>query len=185
MQPKLLLCLFASLFSLSAFAQGPKPAFALETNAGISAGESGAGFHGEVVGGLKFNAWRIGVGVGYDEYHTAGIPVFAAVRKSLSAKPQAAFLYLDAGYHSPLNKGADKFTVRDQTGGFYGEGGIGYAVPAFKNRQFFFGAGWRIKTFSSTVNTLPYLSVWPPPAQAWSEYRYRLSTVALKTGLRF
>lgn len=173
------------LASLCVCAQKTKPHYAVSAAVGFNGGNSEPAFAGQLVNGIQYKTWSAGIGVGLDYYHTRSVPVFLALRKAALAKPKTAFFYADAGYNKPWLHDDDKFLVKKGKGGFYGEGGVGYAQPAFKTKTLFMSLGWRVKKLTRVTNVMPYLSIWPPPETAWRDYDYTLTTLALKLGLTF
>ncbi|HVF80573.1 MAG TPA: hypothetical protein VM884_01490 [Flavisolibacter sp.] len=187
MRIKLILCALAFCTSLHLLAQTGRVKFHSSVAAGLSAGEGQPGFQVQAVNGIGYKTWSAGIGAGIDYYHTRTVPVFADLRKTLSNGSKPAFIYASGGYNFPWLREADKtgFGNNDTKGGLYLDGGIGFSVPVLKSRQLFFSAGWSMKKFTKTINTMPFLSIWPPPKEAWRDYDYTVTTVSLKTGLRF
>ena len=181
------LCCSLLSVCLAAIAFGQKPVVRYSGNVavGLLAGANKNALQVQLVNGVKYQTWQGGLGVGLDDYNIRSVPLFLQLRKALTAKPAAPFVYVDAGYHRPFLKEAEKFLTEVKKGGFYGEGGIGYEMPALKKHGFFFGLGWRVKMYTLKVNTKPYLSVWPAPPDAFRDYDYTLTAVVLKTGFRF
>ncbi len=187
MRVKIILCVCLLCTSLLTRAQSNKIKFQSSIATGLLVGEGGPAFQIQTVNGVIYKSWSAGIGVGLDYYHTRGVPVFLDLRKRLSAGAKPAFLYIDGGYNIPWLREADKgeFGNNDAKGGLYFDGGIGFLVPVLKAQHLFFSAGWSAKKFTRTVNTMPFLSIWPPPESAWREYQYTVTNVSLKAGLRF
>lgn len=152
---------------------------------GVLSGKSSAELQLQMVNGVKFKTWSAGLGAGLDYYHTRSVPLFLQLRKTANANPHTPFFYLNGGFNVPWAQAEKELFVSGYTRGFYGEGGIGYEVPVLKNQRLFFSGGWQVKTFTATVNTAPWISVWPPPPHAFRDYDYTLKTLVVKAGLRF
>lgn len=139
----------------------------------------------QTVQGVTYKTWSAGIGAGIDYYHTRSVPLFLQLRRSLTHQPQTPFVYVNGGWNIPWAQEEKTMFVSGYDKGLYGEGGIGYEVPVLKKHRLFFSGGWQVKTFSATVNTMPWLSVWPPPPNSIRVYDYTLQTLVVKTGLRF
>lgn len=185
MVKKLCCGLLSVCLAAIAFAQKTAVTYSGNVAVGLLAGANKNALQLQVVNGVKYKTWQAGLGAGLDDYNTRSVPLFLQVRKAVTAKAATPYVYVDAGYHLPYLKDTEKFLTEVEKGGFYGEGGIGYEVAALKKHGFFFGLGWRVKMYTLKVNTMPYLSVWPPPENAFRDYDYTLTAVTLKTGFRF
>ncbi len=179
----LTMCLFCAVVVLHA--QKSSATYSGSLSVGLLIGESNNNIQLQAINGVRYKTWSAGVGVGLDDYYTRSIPLFLQVKKAIVAKPDAPFVYADAGYNFPYLKEVEKVFTEKATGGFYGEGGIGYDMRLLKKHGLFFGAGWRVKSFSQRVNTMPYISIWPLPESAFRTYEYTVSSLAIKVGFRF
>jgi hypothetical protein len=171
--------------SVCATAQKNKVRYNGIYSAGVLSGQSPAALQLQVVQGVQYKTWLAGIGAGLDYYHTRSVPLFLQVRKTVAAKPQTPFFYVNGGFNVPWAQEEKTMFVTGYTRGFYGEGGIGYEMPVLKKHRLFFSGGWQIKSFSETVNTMPWMSIWPTPSYAFREHNYSLKTLAIKAGLRF
>lgn len=180
-----LIAVFVSAaFSLPA--QPQKPAYTAAVAAGLAGGESGPVFQLQAANGLRYKTWSAGIGVGLDYYHTRSVPLFLLLNKAFTPNAKTAFVYLDGGYNYPWLKAEDEeLFVTDKKGGLYAAGGIGFALPVWGAHGFFLSTGYQVKRLTKTVNTMPWLSVWPPPKEAYRDYVYTLGCLSLKAGLRF
>ena len=187
MTVRVIFCALLLISTLFLSAQGNKLRFQSSLASGLLMGEGDPGFQVQAINGVKYKTWSAGIGVGLDYYHTRTVPVFADLRKILSKGQKPAFVYISSGYSLPWLREADKtgFGNNDTKGGLYFDGGLGFLVPVLKSQQLFFSAGWTVKKFTKTVNTMPFLSIWPPPEEAWRDYEYTVSTISVKAGLRF
>lgn len=173
--------------SVHLLAQNDKIKFQSSVAAGLLIGEGDPAFQIQAINGIRFGTWSAGIGAGINHYHTRTVPLFADVCKALSKGPKPAFIYASGGYNFPWLREADKtgFGNNDTKGGLYFDGGVGFLVPVLKTQQLFFSAGWSMKKFTKVINTMPFLSIWPPPENAWRDYDYTVTNVSLKAGLRF
>ncbi|MDB5207420.1 MAG: hypothetical protein JWR72_2495 [Flavisolibacter sp.] len=173
--------------SVHLLAQNDKIKFQSSVAAGLLIGEGDPAFQIQAINGIRFRTWSAGIGAGINHYHTRTVPLFADVCKALSKGPKPAFIYASGGYNFPWLREADKtgFGNNDTKGGLYFDGGVGFLLPVLKTQQLFFSAGWSMKKFTKVINTMPFLSIWPPPENAWRDYDYTVTNVSLKAGLRF
>ncbi len=154
--------------------------------AGLLEGEQGSALQLQMVLGVKYKTWSAGGGAGLDYYYGRSIPLFIDVRKSFSGNANTPFLYADGGYNFSWLREKDKIGFEsDSKGGLYLDAGIGYELPAFKTQKLFFSVGFSQKNFTKTYNSMPYLSIWPPPPQAYRTNEYVARRLSIKTGLRF
>ncbi len=156
---------------------------------GILAGSSDVNLQLQSINGIKYKAGFVGLGVGLDYYYARSIPVFLDLRKDIFNKTITPFIYVDGGYHFPWSSDKDEklaFWGNEKTkGGLYYEAGIGYSVPVLKKMKLIFSAGYSYKHLSETVNTMPWLSIWPAPKEAYQKNEYSLRRIAIKAGFSF
>lgn len=189
MRKKFILVAAFAFGSLLVLAQRAKPQYTAHISSGLVGGEAGPALQLQAVNGIKYKTWAAGIGVGIDYYHTRTVPLFLDLRKAFSEKSKAGFVYASGGYNVPWASKANQESaayafVMDAKRGAYAEGGIGFSVPAFKKHQWFVSAGWQVKTFTNTVNTMPWSSMWPPPKEAYRDYDYMLTCFTFKMGLQ-
>lgn len=168
-------------------AQNAKLNYTAHISAGLVGGENGPALQLQAVSGVAYKTWSAGIGAGIDYYHTRTVPLFLDLRKTFSARPKAGFVYASGGYSLPWASRANKESVAyafvtDSKRGKYAEAGLGFYVPAFQTHRLFLSAGWQVKTFTQSVNTMPWLSVWPPPKEAYRDYDYTLTCFTFKAG---
>lgn len=179
----------AALFVFAVFvlpAQPQKPVYSGAVAVGLVGGESGPAGQLQAVNGLRYKTWSAGIGAGLDYYHSRSVPLFLSLSKAFTPKAKTAFAYLDGGYNLPWLKSEDEnLFVTDKKGGLYAAGGLGFVVPVWGTRGFFLSAGYGVKRLTKTVNIMPWISVWPPPKEAFRDYVYTLGCLSLKAGLRF
>ena len=186
MKAKLFLFVLTLTIAVTVTPQTKKAGYEGLVQAGLLEGERGSAFQLQTVQGVKYKTWSAGIGAGLDYYHTRSIPLFFDLRKSFSQKSKGAFIYADGGYNFLWLTTADKGGFVEETkGGLYWAAGIGYALPVFKSQKLFFDIGFSQKRFSKVEDTMPYLSIWPPPASAYEKLTYSLNRLSIKTGLSF
>ena len=185
MQKNLFLALFLFCAAVSATAQKNRISYSGAVSVGVLSGQSPAELQLQMINGVKLKTWSAGLGVGLDYYHTRTVPLFLQLRKTVNGNAHTPFFYLNGGFNVPWAEPEKEFFVISYNRGYYGEGGIGYEVPVLKTRRLFFSGGWQVKTFSTKVNSMPWLSVWPPPPHTIRDYDYTLKTLVVKAGLRF
>ncbi|HVE61154.1 MAG TPA: hypothetical protein VNA26_05005 [Chitinophagaceae bacterium] len=191
---KLIIIAFCMVWS-SATALAQKPVnkkqirFHSINQVGILAGSSDASLQLQTINGIKKKTWFAGLGVGLDYYYVRSIPVFLDVRKNIFDKPVTPFVYADGGYQFPWSSKKDEAVAwwgdEKTKGGIYYELGIGYKTLVLKKMRLLFSAGYSYKNISQTVNGMPWLSIWPPPREAYEKHEYSLRRIAIKAGLSF
>jgi len=130
--------------------KGCSCAFSPIIQVGILHGSKGGYFQAQAINGIRYKTWYAGLGIGVDYYYRLSIPLFVDVRKYFFDKPGMLFLYADAGIDMPVGK-KEKVNNWTQTqnvysNGFYGDGGIGYALGgAHSKKPLLISAGYSYK----------------------------------------
>lgn len=173
----------------AAFSQEPvqvkhRPEFGSLNLGGVLLGQSASEVQVQTINGIRFNRYFAGIGVGLDPYFERTLPVFLDLRKDLLRKKQTPFLYADGGYHFLWLKQKSIFESGQKSGWFY-EAGFGYSLPLNRRIHLLMSGGYSYKTFSKTVNTTPWISIWPAPHDAFQHFDYQLRRVSLKIGVDF
>jgi hypothetical protein len=108
--------------------KGCSCSFSSIAQAGLLSGSKGAYYQLQSINGIKYKTWFAGVGVGIENYYRTGIPLFVDVRKSLSKKSAAPFLYADVGVHIVRDKNdrPDQWYENQYQNGAYAEAGAGH-----------------------------------------------------------
>ena len=158
--------------------------------AGIVVGSAEGALQVQTINGIRSKTWFAGLGVGLDYYHVRSIPIFLDVRKNISDKQKSPFVYADGGYNFPfLSKRNTKESLwmgdYNKGGGLYYEAGFGYKVDVSDKMQLLFSAGYSYKRLAETVNLMPWLSISPPPKNAYEIYEHTFRRVAVKVGISF
>lgn len=167
------------------WAQSQKPKYTAAVAAGLVGGESGPALQLQAVNGVRYRTWTAGLGAGLDYYHTRSVPFFLAVEKAFTQKPKTGFVYLAGGYNHPWLKQDEPLLVLNKKGGLFAGGGVGFSTPVWGSHRFFLSTGYQVKKLTKTVNSMPWLSRWPLPEEAYRDYVYTLGCFTLNAGLAF
>jgi hypothetical protein len=169
--------------------QHPKVQFASINQFGFLAGSSDQAFQVQTVNGLAHKTWFVGVGLGLDYYNKKTIPLFADLRRNLSQKHQAPFIYLDLGASMPWKKEEKGEWVTSTWGsGFFYEAGIGYSFPVNRVLSMNCSAGYSQKSLHETRTTTGGIIIDFPPYEREplkDYYDYTCRRFSLKVALRF
>ncbi|MFC0771714.1 hypothetical protein [Terrimonas alba] len=148
---------------------------------GLATGESNTKPVFQLSGGVNYNRFFTGIGVGYDPYEFNSVPVFADWRMKVFKK-QAAFVYANGGYNFPgkykidndFSKTADRIK-----GGLYTDIGIGYRVPLGSLHRLALSAGFSQKNITQRkVFVFPCLTGDCP--DDIREYKYSFNRIVAK-----
>ena len=180
----------AVLFPLFSLSQDKKssPAFTAISSLGFAAGESTAKPLFQVSGGVTYDRFFGGLGVGMDFYNYKSIPLFADWRFSFG-KTRIGFLYANAGYNfSYDNKNEEEVTIFTTTnsfsGGFYADLGLGCRFRLNERHRLLLSAGYSQKNISRKIGyTFPCVN--PPCSEEVYEYHYSLGRLVTKLGWEF
>ncbi len=163
-----------------------KPGWRSIATAGFSAGESGASPVFQLSGGITYNRFFNGIGIGYDLYEFNSFPLFADWRMSFG-KQQLVFVYAMPGYNIPgkfTKEVSDFRTVNErQTGGFFMDAGIGYRIPLGIKNHLSFSAGYvrksagHRKAYTNPCGIVPCTN--SSPEKYFYRYNYGLITTKL------
>lgn len=150
-------------------------------SAGLATGESNTKPVFQLSGGVNYNRFFTGIGVGYDTYEFNSVPLFADWRVKFGKK-QAAFVYANGGYNFPGKYQMDddfSKTADDIKGGLYTDIGIGYRVPLGILHRLGLSAGFSQKNIiQRKVFVFPCLTGDCP--EDIREYRYRFNRIVAK-----
>ena len=149
---------------------------------GIVTGESGTDLQLQFVNGVTYKILFAGAGIGLDYYYERSVPLFLDLRGKIFNRPSAPFLFADGGY-SFLWQKTKEVNQSNSSGGWFYELGIGYEIHIYKKLKLLFSSGYSYKSFSTTINTMPWIL--PPPKEAISNYDYSLRRISLKAGFSF
>ena len=136
------------------------------------------------VNGIQVGTWFAGIGVGLDYYKERSVPLFLDVRRNIFAKPQTPFVYAAGGKHIAWRSSPPKEWISSGLeGGWYYDLGAGYKSSISKKQQMVVSVGYSVKYMSEDVNTMPWISAFPPPPGAKQKREYTLSRISFKIGL--
>src|SRR5262245_36263438 len=109
----------AVLFPLFSLSQDKKsaPVFTAISSLGFAAGESTAKPLFQVSGGMTYDRFFGGLGVGVDLYNYKSIPLFADWRVNFG-KTRLGFLYANAGYNFSFDNKEEEMTIFTTTNQF-------------------------------------------------------------------
>lgn len=175
------------LLPLSAAAQQPgrkiKPGIIAAS--GVVIGQTKPALPGQLSGGIRYGRYFTGLGMGYDGYRFATLPVFADWRMTLDEK-QLVFIYAQPGYNFPVGyKKEEEFAkIADRLkGGFWFDAGLGYRVAAGRRHALALSAGYSLKYVvqEKTYLVCPTCGIQP----STDRYSYNYSRIVLKAGWEF
>jgi len=175
------------VFAIGVQAQKAKPQFTSLVQGGLLEGEQGSAFQLKAINGVKYKNWIGGIGVALDYYQSRSVPLFLAVRHFFEPTTKGVFLYADGGYNFPWQTAEQKsWDYQEASGGFYGDGGLGYQFP-LRNKSFLFlSAGYSQKAYSGKYAYATVLDIYPSPYPTQTyKIDYTLRRVSLQLGLRF
>ena len=151
-------------------------------------GERGTSAQIEVIPGIKFNGYHIGIGTGVDYYFIRTVPVFLDFKKVFKPNKNSVFAYADAGFDYPWPSNANKIAQPQLnfTCGHRLAGGIGYQLAAFKNTFLQMSVGYSYKQLKQNVQG--WVTIYDPRVD-WFDYTqhyiYKLNRLAFNIGLSF
>jgi hypothetical protein len=154
---------------------------------GLLEGSSRSSYQFQTINGLSYGRWFAGIGLGLDRYRFTTVPVFFDIRRQLSKKPNAPFLYGDIGVHLPWVRDKEKTgwwgTDADYNRGLYYDAGVGYNINLGKSRALLFSGGISLKKIRETRNFQVVCVTFPCPEQS-ENYNFSLKRFSLKAGIR-
>jgi hypothetical protein len=155
---------------------------------GILSGESKSKLSIETINGIKYKSWSTGIGIAYDSYGHASIPLFLDVRKTFGKKNVQPLLYVDAGINIELyNDDIPSKTSWGNSQGyapFYGEAGGGVSFKLKKQKALNLTAGYSYKHLKYAIAVPSFSSLYPSaPATMMLDYEYR--RISIKLALQF
>lgn len=182
-----IILLFLPIGLIAQIKRTVKPGWRSIATAGFAAGESGASPVFQLSGGITYNRFFYGIGMGYDPYEFNSFPLFADWRMSFG-KQQLVFVYAMPGYNIPgkFTKEVNFFSDVDEKmkGGFYMDAGIGYRIPLALLHRLSFSAGYvrkslsHEKIYSYPCGIVPCTDL-PQPDKYVYRYSYGLITTKL------
>ena len=191
MKPYLLIALLffnGSIFSQTTTISTKKIQFEVNVLAGPVDGERGTSAQIEVIPGIKFKGYHVGIGTGVDYYFIRTVPVFLELKKAFTPNKNSVFVYADAGFDYPWPSANNKIAEPQLnfTCGHRLAGGIGYQIAAFKKTFLQMSVGYSYKQLKQNVQG--WGTIYDPRVD-WFDftqhYNYKLNRLAFNIGLCF
>lgn len=137
--------------------KGCSCAFSSIIQTGALSGVKGTEAQIQSVNGIRLHTWFIGAGIGIDYYSVKSYPLFLDVRKDLSGKPSAPFVYADAGIHMPARRKVveNLWYESDYYNGFYSDAGVGYKIAMGRISRLLITSGYSYKRTERNYKYLP------------------------------
>jgi hypothetical protein len=176
------------LCSVAGFSQTSKSGlhYRFILSGGVIAGQSTAKPLYQFSGGITFNRFYTGLGVGIDRYFVKTIPVFADIRYDLD-REQRAFVYGNAGTNfgkrSKVVPGFNEFK-EDYIGKFYMDVGLGYRFPLNKFHRLALSVGYSRKSVVNENTFFGFCGTGNCPFQV-ERYEYNLGRIVTKLSWEF
>ena len=187
--------IYPILFSV-AFAMMSRPAASQKTaprikfssinSIGLVSGGNGQAAKLETINGIALRQFFVGAGVAIDYYATRSVPLFIDVRRTLSSKQNAPFVYAEGGWNfswATQNQQFAKGYNAISSSGMIAEGGVGLELHLKNARAIILSAGYSLKTMKDKAEAY---SIWsfPTPEPSYDYYKYNYQRIVLKAGLR-
>ena len=163
-----------------ASSQERKISFGTSLQGGWVHGASDNSWGIQVVNGVRYKTFSVGLGVGIDAYYFRSVPLFVDIRKRLRDKPQTPFVYAGLGTNLPKDKhSAEEWQESWYSGGLYYDVGIGYTWALKGNLHFLFSLGYSQKHMGEERKVIWSSSTKP------DVYDYTFRRVVLRLGVSF
>jgi len=149
-------------------------------------GEQGMEMQLQLINGISYRSWQLGLGGGLDYYYVRSVPVFLDVRKLIKDDDgNLIFIYGQGGFNYPWVKKVASLQPQDhfEKGLFY-DAGIGYQFRAKKRSGFLLSAGYSQKWLTASNTVVNPCLIGPCPLFK-NEYDYTLKRWSFKAGYRF
>lgn len=164
-----------------------KPAFHVLLHAGLVAGDNGRDVLLQVVPGVQYKTWFLGIGSGPDYYYLRSVPLFVSLRKTFS-KPHIPFIYANVGRAIPWIRDSEKsipgwYNSRFNAGLYY-DVGAGWIFSVNKRQALLLSAGLSAKQLEEVQKLVNI----PPGANEelyTSRISYNLHYFSFKVGFQF
>ena len=183
-----MMLLVNTLFSQSVGKNINKIQFEMSVIGGPLDGERGTSAQIEVIPGIKFKGYYIGIGTGLDYYFIRTIPLFLQFKKAFVPNRNSVFVYADAGVDYPWLSNSNKLMQGQMNldNGHRFACGIGYQISAFKKTFLQLSVGYSYKQLKQNVQG--WMTIYDPRVD-WFDftqhYNYKLNRLAFNIGLSF
>ena len=167
--------------------KGCSCSFSSINQTGAAGGSRAVAFLLQSINGIKYKSWFAGIGVGFDTYYEAGIPLFLDIRKDILNKSTTPFVYADAGVHLILDK-RDELNSRPRyeliyKNGGYTDVGAGLKWGDTPKMKWLISAGYSYKYVEHRmVYDDPFC---PNCYESNTRYRNYLHRFSMKVGFQF
>ena len=189
---KLYLVFVLMMLSIATYSQSnnylKKIHFQFSALAGPLDGEGGTSAQIEMVPGIKYRGYFIGIGSGLDYYFIRTVPLFLELKKEFKPNKNSVFVYADAGFDYPWPSASNKLDQGQMNldNGHRLAGGIGYQFSINKKMFLQLSAGYSYKQIKEN---LPGMVTIYDPRVDWLDYtqhyNYKLNRLAFNIGVTF
>lgn len=176
------------LFCFGQSRENGKAGFRSIMAAGAMIGETRTKAFLQYSGGLEYDRYFTGIGIGYDAYRLNTIPVFADWRMNFGPR-RVLFVYANVGASFAANIQKEEKTEYSRgfsRPGLYTDGGFGYRIPLGHSQRISFSVGHSFKRITD-VHEFSYPCGMVPCNQPviTNAYRYNFNRIVFKTGWEF
>ena len=186
----LVIVMFLPLFCFGQTKGKGKAGFHSIIGGGAMIGETKTKAFFQYSGGLQFDRYFTGIGIGYDAYKLNTIPVFADWRMNFGPR-RVLFVYANVG--ASLAANVQKEEKTDYSRGFtrpglYTDGGFGYRLPLGNSHRLTLSVGHSFKRITDVHEFTYPCGLVPcnqPTATTTNAYRYNYNRIVVKTGWEF
>ncbi len=184
----LVIVMFLPLFCFGQPKEKGKAGFHSILGGGAMAGESRTKAFFQYSGGVQYDHYFTGIGIGYDAYRFNTIPVFADWRMNFGLR-RVLFIYANVGANFGANFQKEEKTEYSRgfsRPGLYTDGGFGYRMQLKHSQRIFLSVGHSFKQITD-VHEFKYPCGFAPCYQSvtTNAYRYQYSRIVIKTGWEF
>jgi hypothetical protein len=186
----IVIVMFLPLFCFGQAREKGKAGFHSIVGAGAMIGESKTKAFLQYSGGLQYDRYFTGIGIGYDAYRLNTIPVFADWRMNFGPR-HVLFVYANVGASFAANimkeEKTDYFRGYSRPG-LYTDGGFGYRLALGNSQRISLSVGHSFKRITDVHEFSYPCGIVPcnqPIATTTNAYRYNFSRIVVKTGWEF
>lgn len=180
--------LFITIFFFAAECLKAQPnssvRFSSLVQAGALYGGNGTKLGLQLINGVRYKTYFLGIGAGLDFYYERSVPVFLSAHKLVRNRNNTPFFYADAGANIPLKKDIDLRSIDGPLysyhGGIYYDIGAGYRASENGKVSVLFSIGYSLKKMTERTE-----SYWMGPEPFITETEFFLRRLVVKAGLSF